>query len=110
MDVRDAAGHIFKFGTLRLGAGEQPIIHTRKGTSHTCPVRNSMRVGNVCGTTVDKVILRRADGSLKGRLLGSIPSRRTQRTCSPHPIRPTAETTRSVENQSNTMQTLPDAP
>ena len=30
--VRDAAGHVYKFGTLRLGAGKQAIIHTGKGT------------------------------------------------------------------------------
>jgi hypothetical protein len=33
--VRDAAGHIYTFGSLRLGAGKQAIIHTGKGTSYT---------------------------------------------------------------------------
>jgi hypothetical protein len=32
--VRDAAGHVYKFGTLRLGAGKQAIIHTGKGTGY----------------------------------------------------------------------------
>src|SRR5215207_6425611 len=35
--VRDAAGHIYKFGTLRLGAGKQAIIHTGDGSSYTQP-------------------------------------------------------------------------
>ena len=29
--VRDAAGHVYKFGTLRLGAGKQAIIRTGEG-------------------------------------------------------------------------------
>ena len=33
--VRDAAGHVYKFGTLRLGAGKQAIVHTGKGTTYT---------------------------------------------------------------------------
>ena len=32
--VRDKAGHVYKFGNLRLGAGKQAIIHTGKGTSY----------------------------------------------------------------------------
>jgi hypothetical protein len=41
--VRDAAGHVYKFGTLRLGGGKQAIIHTGDGTNG---------VGNgMCGTT-----------------------------------------------------------
>src|SRR5215203_7267909 len=31
--VRDKAGHIYTFDSLRLGAGKQAIIHTGKGTS-----------------------------------------------------------------------------
>src|SRR5215211_1796284 len=33
--VRDAAGRVYKFGTLRLGAGNQAIVHTGKGTTYT---------------------------------------------------------------------------
>src|SRR5215208_7148483 len=33
--VRDKAGHIYKFGNLRLGAGKQAIVHTGDGTSYT---------------------------------------------------------------------------
>jgi hypothetical protein len=30
--VRDKAGHVYKFGYFRLGAGKQAIIHTGDGT------------------------------------------------------------------------------
>ena len=33
--VRDAAGHVYKLRSLRLGAGKQAIIHTGDGTSYT---------------------------------------------------------------------------
>ena len=33
--VRDKAGHVYKFGSLSLGAGKQAIIHTGDGSSHT---------------------------------------------------------------------------
>ena len=51
--VRDAAGHVYKFGTLRLGAGKQAIIHTGDGTStRPLPVRTCIGVGNgMSGTT-----------------------------------------------------------
>ena len=51
--VRDAAGHVYKFGTLRLGAGKQAIIHTGKGTRYTTSASTtSIRVGaGMCGTT-----------------------------------------------------------
>jgi hypothetical protein len=66
--VRDAAGHVYKFGTLRLGAGKQAIIHTGKGTSYTTSASRHLYRGRgwyVWNNTGDKVILRRADGSLK---------------------------------------------
>jgi hypothetical protein len=66
--VRDAAGHVYKFGTLRLGAGKQAIIHTGKGTSYTTSTSTHLYWGRsayVWNNTGDKVILRRADGSLK---------------------------------------------
>jgi hypothetical protein len=66
--VRDAAGHVYKFGTLRLGAGKQAIIHTGKGTSYTTSASTHLYQGRgwyVWNNTGDKVILRRADGSLK---------------------------------------------
>jgi hypothetical protein len=66
--VRDAAGHVYKFGTLRLGAGKQAIIHTGKGTSYTTSASTHLYWGRsryVWNNTGDKVILRRADGSLK---------------------------------------------
>jgi hypothetical protein len=66
--VRDAAGHIYKFGTLRLGAGKQAVIHT----SYTTSASTHLYWGRgwyVWNNTGDKVILRWADGSLKGHLL-----------------------------------------
>ena len=66
--VRDAAGHIYKFGTLRLGAGKQAIVHTGKGTSYTTSASTHVYWGRswyVWNNTGDKVILRRADGSQK---------------------------------------------
>jgi hypothetical protein len=66
--VRDAAGHIYTFGSLRLGAGKQAIIHTGKGTSYTTSASTHLYWGRswyVWNNTGDKVILRRADGSLK---------------------------------------------
>ena len=66
--VRDTAGHIYTFGTLRLGAGKQAIIHAGKGTSNTTSASAHLYWGRgwyVWNNTGDKVILRRADGSLK---------------------------------------------
>jgi hypothetical protein len=66
--VRDAAGHIYTFGSLRLGAGKQAVIHTGKGTTYTTTASTHLYWGRswyVWNNTGDKVILRRADGSLK---------------------------------------------
>jgi hypothetical protein len=66
--VRDAAGHVYKFGTLRLGAGKQAIIHTGDGTKYTTSASTHLYWGRewyVWNNTGDKVILRRPDGSLK---------------------------------------------
>jgi hypothetical protein len=66
--VRDAAGHTYKFGTLRLGAGKQAIIHTGDGSTYTTSASTHLYWGRewyVWNNTGDKVILRRADGSLK---------------------------------------------
>src|SRR5512141_851054 len=64
--VRDAAGHVYEFGSLKLGAGKQAIIHTGKGTSYTTSASTHLYWGRssyVWNNTGDKVILRRADGS-----------------------------------------------
>jgi hypothetical protein len=56
------------FGTRRLGAGKQAIIHTGKGTTYTTSASTHLYWGRgwyVWNNTGDKVTLRRADGSLK---------------------------------------------
>jgi hypothetical protein len=66
--VRNAAGHVYTFGPPRLGAGKQAIVHTGKGTSHTTSTSTHLYWGRgwyVWNNTGDKVILRRADGSLR---------------------------------------------
>ena len=67
--VRDAAGRRYTFPDgFRLGAGKQAIIHTGKGTSYTTSSSTHLYQGRgwyVWNNTGDKVILRRADGSLK---------------------------------------------
>ncbi|MFL6047515.1 MAG: lamin tail domain-containing protein [Propionibacteriaceae bacterium] len=67
--VRDAAGHCYTFPDgFRLGAGKQAIIHTSDDTRHTTSASRHLHWGRewyVWNNTGDKVILRRADGSLK---------------------------------------------
>jgi hypothetical protein len=66
--VQDKAGHVYKFGSLTLGAGKQAIIHTGKGSTSTTSSSTHLYWGRgwyVWNNTGDKVILRRADGSLK---------------------------------------------
>jgi Lamin Tail Domain len=66
--ARDKAGHVYKFGNLRLGAGKQAIVHTGDGSSHTTSASTHLYWGRewyAWNNTGDKVILRRADGSLK---------------------------------------------
>ena len=66
--VRDAAGHVYKFPTLRLGAGKQAVVHTGDGTTYKTSASTHLYWGRewyVWNNTGDKVILRRADGSLK---------------------------------------------
>jgi hypothetical protein len=67
--VRDAVGHRYTFPDgFRLGAGKQAIIHTGDGTRYTTSASTHLYWGRewyVWNNTGDKVILRRADGSLK---------------------------------------------
>jgi hypothetical protein len=67
--VRDRAGHRYTFPDgFRLGAGKQAIIHTGDGTRYTTSASTHLYWGRewyVWNNTGDKVILRRADGSLK---------------------------------------------
>jgi hypothetical protein len=53
--VRDKAGHVYKFGSLSLGAGKQAIIHTGDGTRHTTSTSTHLCIGvgaGMCGTTL----------------------------------------------------------
>ena len=55
-------------GRSTRGAGKQAIIHTGDGSSHTTSTSRHLYWGRewyVWNNTGDKVILRRADGSLK---------------------------------------------
>jgi Lamin Tail Domain len=67
--VRDAAGHRYTFPDgFRLRPGKQAIIHTGDGSSYTTSASTHLYWGRewyVWNNNGDKVILRRADGSLK---------------------------------------------
>ena len=67
--VRDAAGHRYTLPDgFWLGAGKQAIIHTGDGTKYTTTASTHLYSGRewyVWNNNGDKVILRRADGSLK---------------------------------------------
>jgi hypothetical protein len=67
--VRDAAGHRYTFPDgFRLAAGKQAIIHTGDGSSYTTSASTHLYWGRewyVWNNSGDKVILRRADRSLK---------------------------------------------
>jgi hypothetical protein len=64
--VRDAAGHIYKFGTLRLGAGKQAIIHTGKGTSYATSAGTHLHWGR--SWYVLEQHRRQGDPATRGRL------------------------------------------
>jgi hypothetical protein len=59
--LRDAQGHIYKFGTFKLAAGARVYVHTGKGTN-TASHRYMQRGWYVWNNTGDKATLRRADG------------------------------------------------
>jgi hypothetical protein len=68
MEVRDKAGHVYKFGNFRAGSWQAGHHPHRQGQQlrHQCqhaPVLGPELV--VWNNNGDKVILRRADGSLK---------------------------------------------
>jgi hypothetical protein len=68
------------FGTRRLGAGKQAIIHTGKGTTYTTSASTHLYWGRgwyVWNNTGDKVTLRRADGSLKDTCPIAVPAARS---------------------------------
>ena len=64
--VRDAAGYVYKFGTLRLGAGKQAIIHTGKGTSYTTSASTHLYWGRGCVCVEQH--RRQGDLATRGRL------------------------------------------
>jgi len=61
--VRDTAGHVYKFPTTRVAAGDVVRLHTGKGTN-TTRHRYWGRSWYVWNNTGDKAILRRPDGTL----------------------------------------------
>jgi hypothetical protein len=66
--VRDAAGHVYKFGTLRLGAGKAGRHSHRRWQQLRTSASTHLywcREWYLWNNTGDKVILRRADGLLK---------------------------------------------
>ena len=60
--LRDAQGHVYKFGTFKLAAGARVYVHTGKGTN-TASHRYMQRGWYVWNNTGDKATLRRADGT-----------------------------------------------
>jgi hypothetical protein len=79
--VQQPAGHCYTFPDgFRLGAGKQAIIHTGDGTSYTTSSSTHLYWGRewyVWNDTGDKVILRRADGSLKTPVPTAVPGARS---------------------------------
>ncbi|HLM21865.1 MAG TPA: lamin tail domain-containing protein [Propionibacteriaceae bacterium] len=59
--LRDAQGHVYKFGTFTLYAGKSVTVHTGKG-SNTASHRYMQRGWYVWNNTGDKATVRRADG------------------------------------------------
>jgi hypothetical protein len=60
--VRDAANHVYKFGTFSLGAGKSVVLHTGKGTN-TSSTRYWGLGYHVWNNTGDKAYLRNAAGT-----------------------------------------------
>jgi Lamin Tail Domain len=60
--VRDAASHVYKFGTFTLGAGKSVALHTGKGTN-TASTRYWGLGWHVWNNTGDKAYLRNASGT-----------------------------------------------
>jgi hypothetical protein len=65
--VRDAAGHTYEFGTLRLGAGKQAIIHTGDGSSYTTFCQHAPLLGS--GMVCVEQHWRQGDPATGGRLI-----------------------------------------
>jgi hypothetical protein len=60
--VRDAANHVYKFGTFTLGAGKTVVLRTGKGTS-TSTTRYWGMGYHVWNNTGDKAYLRTSSGT-----------------------------------------------
>jgi Lamin Tail Domain len=60
--VRDAANHVYKFGTFTLGAGKSVTLRTGKGTN-TSATRYWGQTSYVWNNTGDKAYLRTANGT-----------------------------------------------
>ena len=60
--LRDAQGHVYKFGTFRLGAHQQMVVHTGKGTNNASH-RYWGQSNYIWNNTGDRATLRAANGT-----------------------------------------------
>lgn len=60
--LRDAQGHVYKFGTYRLGAHQQMVVHTGKGTNNASH-RYWGQSNYIWNNTGDRATLRAANGT-----------------------------------------------
>ncbi|WP_109510238.1 lamin tail domain-containing protein [Nocardioides speluncae] len=64
--VRDASGHVYKFGTLKLGAGKSVRLHTGRGTNTKAD--RYWRLDNyVWNNSGDTAVLKNAAGTVVDR-------------------------------------------
>lgn len=64
--IRDASGHVYKFGTLKLGPGASVRLHTGKGTN-TRADRYWKRSNYVWNNGGDTAVLKNAGGTVIDR-------------------------------------------
>jgi hypothetical protein len=69
--IRDKAGHVYRFGTYRLGAGKTVMVHTRVAAPTPPGTATGAKIGT-CGTTTATA---RGSRSRTGRLWIPAPTR-----------------------------------